>query len=149
KIQNLFRNVIDWMRRRELTLTSRPKFRRDAPHQLIANDPPVREAIEVPHVAVERLGKVMVDVANVSVSFDEHQVLRNITWRIGPGERTGILGANGAGKSTLLGLVTGDVQPTTGRVKHGKTVQIGILDQQFSQLQTIGSQRVREVLAET
>ena len=44
-------------------------------------------------------------------------------WRIAPGERTGILGVNGAGKSTLLGLVSGDVEPTAGRVKRGKTVR--------------------------
>src|SRR5699024_9249658 len=61
----------------------------------------------------------------------------------------GILGANGAGKSTLLALVTGALEPTTGRVKRGKTVQIGMLDQQFSQLEKIGSDRVREVLART
>ncbi|NLZ97691.1 MAG: ABC-F family ATP-binding cassette domain-containing protein, partial [Micrococcus sp.] len=94
-------------------------------------------------------GKDVVDIENVSVSFGERKVLRNITWRLGPGERTGILGANGAGKSTLLGLVTGDVEPTEGRVKHGKTVRIGMLDQQFSQLEKIGADRVREVLANT
>ncbi|HIW45895.1 MAG TPA: ABC-F family ATP-binding cassette domain-containing protein [Candidatus Yaniella excrementigallinarum] len=149
KRQNLLRKELAWLRRGAPARTSKPKFRIDAANQLIENVPPVRDAIELQRLAVARLGKDVVDIENVSVSFDEHQVLRNITWRIGPGERTGILGANGAGKSTLLGLVTGDVQPTTGRVKHGKTVQIGILDQQFSQLQTIGSQRVREVLAET
>src|SRR5699024_8096946 len=78
-----------------------------------------------------------------------NEVLREVTWRIGPGERTGILGANGAGKSTLLGLIAGTVQPTTGRVKRGKTVQVAILDQQFSELAEIADQRVREVLART
>src|SRR5699024_219151 len=98
---------------------------------------------------VARLGKDVVDIEEASVSYGDHEVLDNITWRIGPGERTGILGANGAGKSTLLGLVTGDITPTSGRVKHGKTVQIGMLDQQFSQLEDIGADRVREVLAQT
>ena len=149
KRQNLLRKELAWLRRGAPARTSKPKFRVDAANQLIQDVPPVRDAIELQRLAVARLGKDVVDIENVSVSFDDHQILRNITWRIGPGERTGILGANGAGKSTLLGLVTGDVQPATGLVKHGKTVQIGMLDQQFSQLQTIGSQRVREVLAET
>ncbi len=81
--------------------------------------------------------------------YGDHEVLRDVTWRIAPGERTGILGANGSGKSTLLGLIAGTVQPSTGRVKRGKTVRLGMLDQQFSQLADIGGDRVREVLART
>lgn len=149
KRQNILRKELAWLRRGAPARTSKPKFRVDAANQLIEDVPPVRDAIELKRLAVSRLGKDVVDIENVSVSFGERKVLRNITWRLGPGERTGILGANGAGKSTLLGLVTGDVEPTEGRVKHGKTVRIGMLDQQFSQLEKIGADRVREVLANT
>jgi len=76
-------------------------------------------------------------------------VLHEVTWRIAPGERTGILGANGVGKSTLLGLVAGTVLPTTGRVKRGKTVRIGVLDQGYGALAPVEDDRVREVLART
>lgn len=149
KRQNILRKELAWLRRGAPARTSKPKFRVDAANQLIEDVPPVRDAIELKRLAVARLGKDVVDIENVSVSFGDRQVLRNITWRLGPGERTGILGANGAGKSTLLGLVTGDVEPTAGRVKRGKTVRIGMLDQQFSQLEKIGSDRVRDVLANT
>src|SRR5699024_110582 len=108
-----------------------------------------RNPIELQRLSVARLGKEVVDLEEAGVRFGEREVLRNITWRIGPGERTGILGANGAGKSTLLGLISGSIEPTSGRVKRGKTVRIGMLDQQFSQLAKIGSDRVREVLAQT
>ena len=149
KRQNILRKELAWLRRGAPARTSKPKFRVDAANQMIEDVPPVRDAIELKRLAVARLGKDVVDIENVSVSFGDRQVLRNITWLLGPGERTGILGANGAGKSTLLGLVTGDVEPTEGRVKHGKTVRIGMLDQQFSQLEKIGADRVREVLANT
>lgn len=149
KRQNMLRKELAWLRRGAPARTAKPKFRVDAANQLIEDVPPVRNPIELQRLAVARLGKDVVDIENASVSFGERQVLRNVTWRIAPGERTGILGANGAGKSTLLGLVTGDIQPTSGRVKHGKTVQVGMLDQQFSQLEKIGNDRVREVLAET
>lgn len=149
KRQNILRKELAWLRRGAPARTSKPKFRVDAANQMIEDVPPVRDAIELKRLAVARLGKDVVDIENVSVSFGDRQVLRNITWLLGPGERTGILGANGAGKSTLLGLVTGDVKPTEGRVKHGKTVRIGMLDQQFSQLEKIGADRVREVLANT
>ena len=149
KRQNLLRKELAWLRRGAPARTAKPKFRIDAANQLIQDVPPVRDSIELKRLAVARLGKDVVDIENAGVSFGDREVLRNITWRIAPGERTGILGANGAGKSTLLSLVTGDLEPTRGRVKHGKTVQIGMLDQQFSQLEKIGSDRVREVLAQT
>lgn len=149
KRQNILRKELAWLRRGAPARTSKPKFRVDAANQLISDVPPVRDTIELKRLAVARLGKDVVDIEDVSVSFGQREILRNITWRLGPGERTGILGANGAGKSTLLGLVTGEVEPTEGRVKHGKTVRIGMLDQQFSQLEKIGADRVREVLANT
>jgi ATP-binding cassette subfamily F protein uup len=74
-------------------------------------------------------------------------VLHPIEWRIAPGERTGILGVNGAGKSTLLGLVAGTVEPTTGRVKRGKTVKLAILDQRLDELADIANDRVSAVIA--
>src|SRR5699024_11160299 len=149
KRQNILRKELAWLRRGAPARTSKPKFRVDAANQLIEDVPPVRDAIELKRLAVSRLGKDVVDIENVSVSFGERKVLRNRAWRRGPGERPGIVAANAAEKSTLLGLVTGGVEPTEGRVKHGKTVRIGMLDQQFSQLEKIGADRVREVLANT
>lgn len=149
KRQNLMRKELAWLRRGAPARTSKPKFRIDAANELIADVPPVRNPIELQRVAVARLGKQVVDLEDVSVTFGDQKVLDDVTWRIAPGERTGVLGANGAGKSTLLGLICGTLEPAEGRVKRGKTVQVGILDQQFSQLADIGGDRVREVLART
>ena len=149
KRQNLMRKELAWLRRGAPARTSKPKFRIDAANQLIADVPPVRNPIELQRMAVARLGKDVIDLEGASVTFGDRTILRDVTWRIAPGERTGILGANGAGKSTLLGLISGDVEPSVGRVKRGKTVRLGFLDQQFSQLAQIGGDRVREVLART
>ncbi|WP_134322497.1 ABC-F family ATP-binding cassette domain-containing protein [Cumulibacter soli] len=149
KRQNLMRKELAWLRRGAPARTSKPKFRIEAANQLIADVPPVRNPIELQRLAVARLGKDVIDIENAGVRFGERDVLRDVTWRIAPGERTGILGANGSGKSTLLGLVAGTVKPSTGQVKRGKTVRLGTLDQQFSQLADISGDRVREVLART
>ncbi|MFT4134889.1 ABC-F family ATP-binding cassette domain-containing protein [Microbacterium sp.] len=149
KRQNLMRKELAWLRRGAPARTSKPKFRIDAANQLIEDVPPVRNPIELQRLAVARLGKQVVDVEGAGVRYRDRDVLRDVTWRLAPGERTGILGANGSGKSTLLGLIAGTVQPTSGRVKTGKTVKLGLLDQQFSQLADIGGDRVREVLART
>lgn len=149
KRQNLMRKELAWLRRGAPARTSKPKFRIDAANELIEDVPPVRNPIELEKLAVARLGKQVVDLEDVSVDFDGRTILEDLTWLIGPGERTGILGANGAGKSTLLGLISGTVEPSSGRIKRGKTVKLAVLDQQFSQLDEIRGDRVREVLART
>ncbi|CRZ13991.1 ABC-F family ATP-binding cassette domain-containing protein [Mycolicibacterium neworleansense] len=148
KRQNLMRKELAWLRRGAPARTSKPKFRIDAANALIADVPPLRNNVELSRLATARLGKDVIDLLDVSVRFPgaEREVLRDIEWRIGPGERTGIVGANGAGKSTLLGLIAGTVTPTSGRVKHGKTVRLSILDQQSSELDAVAGDMVREVI---
>jgi ABC transport system ATP-binding/permease protein len=146
KRQNLMRKELAWLRRGPPARTSKPKFRIDAANQLIADVPPLRNTVELAKLATARLGKEVVDLIDVSVSFEGRPVLRDVEWRIGPGERTGIVGANGAGKSTLLGLITGAVQPESGKVKRGKTVRLGMLDQRGDELVPLAGERVADVL---
>lgn len=151
KRQNLMRKELAWLRRGAPARTSKPKFRIDAANELIDDVPPVRDTVKLSQMAVSRLGKDVVDIEDVSVSYplpsgEEKPVLDHVTWLIAPGERTGILGVNGAGKSTLLGLVTGDVAPSSGRVKHGKTVRVATLTQQLDELKEIQNDRVSDVI---
>lgn len=147
KRRNIMRKELAWLRRGAPARTSKPKFRIEAANQLISDVPELRNRVELTKLATARLGKDVVELENVSLSYGENKVLRGIDWNIGPGERTGILGANGAGKSSLLGLISGSLQPTNGRIKRGKTVQLAILDQEFHELDEIGEDLVREVLA--
>lgn len=153
KRQNLMRKELAWLRRGAPARTSKPKFRIDAANALIADVPPVRNKVELSQMAVSRLGKDVVDIEEVDVSYPDvstpgatKDVLKKVTWRIAPGERTGIMGVNGAGKSTLLGLVTGSVEPTRGRVKHGKTVKVATLTQQLDELREVENDRVSDVI---
>ncbi|GAA0294040.1 ABC-F family ATP-binding cassette domain-containing protein [Kineococcus aurantiacus] len=149
KRQNLMKKELAWLRRGAPARTSKPKFRIEAANVLIADVPPPRDRVELSRLATARLGKDVVDLLDVSVDYGDKHVLRGVEWRIAPGERTGILGPNGSGKSTLLSLVAGTLEPTSGRVKTGTTVRVGILDQQFRELADIAGDRVREVLART
>ena len=147
--QNLARKELAWLRRGAPARTSKPKFRIDAANELIADVPEIRDKIALQSLAVSRLGKDVVDLLDVSVTYDpaEPPVLRDIEWRLAPGERTGILGVNGAGKSTLLGLISGTVAPTSGRVKRGKTVQVATLTQRIDNLEPHLEEPVRVVIA--
>ncbi|MBV9352450.1 MAG: ABC-F family ATP-binding cassette domain-containing protein [Mycobacterium sp.] len=146
KRQNLMRKELAWLRRGAPARTSKPRFRIDAANQLIADVPPLRNTVELAKLATARLGKDVIDLLDVSVSFGRRPVLRDVEWRIGPGERTGIVGANGAGKSSLLALIAGTLQPDTGRVKRGKTVRLAMLDQQDDELAPMTGDRVADVL---
>lgn len=147
KRQNLMRKELAWLRRGAPARTAKPKFRIDAANELIANEPPPRNAVELASMAMQRLGKDVVDLENVGVEFDGRTILADVTWRIAPGERTGVLGVNGAGKSTLLGMVAGTVTPTSGRVKRGKTVKIAVLSQELAELAEFAGERVSAVIA--
>ena len=151
KRQNLMRKELAWLRRGAPARTSKPKFRIDAANQLIADVPPLRNTVELAKLATNRLGKDVIDLLDVSVSYPgidgvNKPVLRDVEWRIAPGERTGIVGANGAGKSTLLGLIAGTITPDQGRVKCGKTVKLAMLDQQAGELVELADDLVRDVL---
>ena len=146
KRQNLMKKELAWLRRGAPARTAKPKFRIDAANELIANEPPIRDSVSLASMAMQRLGKDVVDLENVSVSFGDKHVLHDITWRIAPGERTGILGVNGAGKSTLLSLVSGSLLPTSGRVKRGKTIKVSTLTQQLAELDDVWDDRVSEVI---
>lgn len=152
KRQNLMRKELAWLRRGAPARTSKPRFRIDAANALIEDVPAPRDSVELSRLATTRLGKTVVDLIDVSFGYadgTEPLILEDVTWRIAPGERAAVLGANGAGKSTLLGLIAGTLNPTSGRVRQGKTVELAVLDQQFSALKEIQNERVREVLART
>jgi ATP-binding cassette subfamily F protein uup len=151
--QNLARKELAWLRRGAPARTSKPKFRIDAANVLIADVPEIRDATELRSLAVSRLGKDVVDLLDAAVAYPStgsgqaREVLHPVEWRIAPGERTGILGVNGAGKSTLLGLVSGDVEPTAGRVKRGKTVKVATLTQRLDELEEHLDDPVRVVIS--
>ncbi|WP_407643305.1 ABC-F family ATP-binding cassette domain-containing protein [Cellulomonas rhizosphaerae] len=146
KRQNLLRKELAWLRRGAPARTSKPKFRIDAANALIENEPPPRDRMELDRMATARLGKDVLDVEDVTLTFGDRTLLDDVTWRIGPGDRIGMVGVNGAGKTSLLRLLSGRLEPTSGRVKRGKTVQIAELRQDVEDLDELAHLRVVEVI---
>ncbi|MGO2745269.1 ABC-F family ATP-binding cassette domain-containing protein [Microbacterium sp.] len=148
KRQNLARKELAWLRRGAPARTAKPKFRIDAANELIADVPEIRDKTSLQSLATSRLGKDVVDLLDAGVTYEGGvEVLKDVEWRIAPGERTGILGVNGAGKSTLLGLVAGTIEPTSGRVKRGSTVQVRTLTQRIDELEKHWNDPVRVVIS--
>jgi ATP-binding cassette subfamily F protein uup len=132
--QNLVRKELAWLRRGPPARTSKPKFRIDAATQLIEDEPPARDRLELQRFASQRLGKDVIDVEDVDLVRGERTLLSHATWRLGPGDRVGIVGVNGAGKTSVLSLVSGVLPPTVGRVRLGKTVAMQHLTQALDDL---------------
>ena len=127
--QNLVRKELAWLRRGAPARTSKPKFRIDAANALIEDVPPPRDRLELQRFATQRLGKDVVDLEDVDFSRGSRQLLEHATWRLGPGDRVGLIGVNGAGKSSVLSLIAGEAAPSAGRVRHGRTVALRQLGQ--------------------
>jgi ATP-binding cassette subfamily F protein uup len=136
--QNLMRKELAWLRRGAPARTSKPKFRIDAANSLIEDEPPPRDRLALEKFATQRLGKDVVDLEHVDLVRGERRLLSDATWRLGPGDRVGIVGVNGAGKSSVLSLVDGTLTPTAGRVKHGRTIAMQHLTQAIDEVDPAG-----------
>jgi len=132
--QNLVRKELAWLRRGAPARTSKPKFRIDAANSLIEDVPPPRDRVELQRFAAQRLGKDVLDVEDADLSRGDRSLLSHATWRLGPGDRVGIVGVNGAGKTSVLNLLSGRLAPSAGRVKHGRTVALQHLTQELDEI---------------
>jgi ATP-binding cassette subfamily F protein uup len=146
--QNTLRKELAWLRRGPPARTSKPQFRIDAAWTLIENEPPPRDQLSLTKMATARLGKDVIDLEDVTLSVGsgptERVLFDDVTWRIGPGDRIGLVGVNGSGKTTLMRMITGEVVPAVGRVKRGKTVKTAILSQDVRELAEVAKLRVQE-----
>ncbi|GCD91508.1 ABC-F family ATP-binding cassette domain-containing protein [Nocardioides sp. LS1] len=136
--QNLARKELAWLRRGAPARTSKPKFRIDAANALIEDVPPPRDRLELQKFATQRLGKDVIDIEDVDLARGEKKLLSHATWRLGPGDRVGIVGVNGAGKTSVLSLISGELAPSAGRVKQGRTVAMQHLTQALDDLDPEG-----------
>ncbi|MFY0409375.1 ABC-F family ATP-binding cassette domain-containing protein [Solicola sp. PLA-1-18] len=149
--RNLARKELAWLRRGPPARTSKPQFRIDAAQALIADEPPPRDRLELEKFATARLGKDVLDVEDVTLVRGGKTLLDDVTWRLGPGDRVGLVGANGSGKSSLVRLLAGESEPDAGRVKRGKTVDLAHLTQTLDDMdgddRVIDSVRADELTA--
>ncbi len=132
--QNLAKKELAWLRRGAPARTAKPKFRIEAANALIEDVPPPRDRLELQKFATQRLGKQVIDVEHVDLKRGERTLLTDATWRLGPGDRVGLVGVNGAGKTSVLAMLAGDLAPSAGKVKHGRTISMRHLTQQLDDL---------------
>nr|WP_208407342.1 ABC-F family ATP-binding cassette domain-containing protein [Amycolatopsis granulosa] len=146
KRRNLARKELAWLQRGAKARTSKPRYRIEAAEALIADVPEPRNTAELMSFAKRRLGKTVLELEDVTLLAGDKPVVEGLTWRIGPGDRFGLVGVNGSGKTTLLKLLAGEVPPAAGRRVEGKTVRLAHLSQELDELP--GQLRVLEAVEE-
>jgi ATP-binding cassette subfamily F protein uup len=144
--RNLARKELAWLRRGPPARSSKPRYRIEAAEALISDVPPPRDTVELLAFARRRLGRTVLELEDVTVAIGGRRLLDAETWRIGPGERIGLVGVNGSGKTTLLRLLAGELEPDAGRRVQGQTVRLAHLTQELADLPE--SLRVLEAVQE-
>ncbi|MCV7308419.1 ABC-F family ATP-binding cassette domain-containing protein [Mycobacteroides immunogenum] len=133
--RNLARKELAWLRRGPPARTSKPRYRIEAAEALIADVPPPRDSVALTAFARRRLGRIVIELEDATVTTPAgEELVRDLTWRLAPGERIGLVGVNGSGKTTLLRVLAGAVPLAAGHRKEGKTVSIGWLRQELDDL---------------
>lgn len=133
--QNLARKELAWLRRGAPARTSKPRYRIDAAEALIAAVPPPRDKVELMAFSRQRQGRIVVELEDARIDTpDGRPLVDDLTWRLGPGERIGLVGVNGSGKTTLLRALAGEYPLAAGRRIEGRTVRLGWLRQELDDL---------------
>jgi len=131
---NLIRKELAWLRRGAPARTTKPKFRVDAANVLIAEEPAPRDQGELLRFARNRLGNTVYEAHHAQIRAGEKELIDDLYWNVGPGDRIGIVGINGAGKTTLMRTLAGQVQPFAGKLVTGVTVKAAFLTQHLDEL---------------
>ena len=131
---NLIRKELAWLRRGAPARTTKPKFRVDAANELISAEPAPRDSTELLKFALNRLGNTVFELHHAVIKAGDKELIDNLTWSVGPGDRIGIVGVNGAGKTTLMRTLAGLTQPAAGKLVTGITVKIAFLTQHLDEL---------------
>ena len=131
---NLIRKELAWLRRGAPARTTKPKFRVDAANILIAEEPAPRDQGELLKFARNRLGNTVYEAHHLQLRAGDKELIDDLYWNVGPGDRIGIVGINGSGKTTLMRTLAGEAQPFAGKLTTGITVKAAFLTQHLDEL---------------
>jgi len=149
KHAGVLRRELAWLRRGAKARSTKQKARIDRITEM--QDREFKQAHGRVDLATagRRIGKKVIELEGVSKAYGDRILFRDFTYAFSPQDRVGIIGPNGVGKSTLMNLITGKLEPDTGRVEQGSTIHIGYFDQHSDDLNFNPNQRVIDYLKQT
>ncbi len=132
--QNFLRKELEWLRRQPKARGTKQKARIDRANEAIDGQAPKRERTAALRVESQRQGKTVLELDALVLDRGGKRVVDGLDLRLAAGQRIGVVGRNGTGKTSLLLAILGELEPTSGEVRHGKNTRVGLLDQQRSGL---------------
>ncbi|MEW6491585.1 MAG: ABC-F family ATP-binding cassette domain-containing protein [Cyanobacteriota bacterium] len=150
KHQGVLRRELEWLKRGPKARSTKQKARIDRIHEMQGKEfKQTQGKVEI-STPGRRIGKKVIELEHISKAYDGRSLIQDFTYEFSPDDRVGIIGGNGAGKSTLMDMITGRVQPDSGKVEMGSTIHIGYFDQHSDHLLDAlnENQRVIEYLKE-
>lgn len=131
KSRNLLRKELEWMRRQPKARGTKSKSRIEAFYDLEkkAQEPTSQDKVQL-SVKIKRQGGKIIELHDISKTFDNKNVINNFSYVFKKADRIGLAGRNGSGKSTFLNLLTSDLNPSSGYIERGETLNIGYYRQE-------------------
>jgi len=134
KRQNLLRKELAWVRRGAKARTTKQKARLQRFDELVNADKHIiDEKLDI-SVGSSRLGNKIIEIHNISKSFENKKIIDKLEYTLARHDRIGIIGKNGLGKSTLINILNGKIKPDSGSIEIGETVKIGCFSQDDSHM---------------
>ncbi|TGY44150.1 ABC transporter ATP-binding protein [Clostridium sartagoforme] len=134
KRQKLIIKELKWVKRGAKARTTKQKARLQRFDELVSKEyTPANSEIEIPFVG-KRLGKKILEINNLSKSYDDKILIKDFNYIFTKSDRVGIIGKNGAGKTTLINMITNNIKPDTGTIDIGETVVLGSFSQDNSHM---------------
>lgn len=147
KRRNFLRTEIEWVRRGAQARTTKQKARlerfKEVSEMKFSKE---KDSLEIGSVA-SRMGRKTIIAENISKSFDGVKYIDDFSYIILKHDRIGIIGPNGCGKSTLVNMLTGNLEPDSGKVECGETIKIGLFSQHNETMDP--AQRVIDYIRDT
>ncbi len=129
KRQKLILKELKWVRRGAKARTTKQKARLQRFDDLVNTENlSVNTDIDMPFIG-RRLGKKIIEINNLSKSYGEKSLIKDLSYIFSKNDRIGIIGKNGVGKTTLINMITGLLKPDYGTIEVGDTVSIGTFSQ--------------------
>ncbi len=135
KTKQLFKKELEWMRRQPQARGTKAKARIDEFYDIEEKSKMKLGEDQVQlDIQMTRLGSKILELHNVSKSYEGHNLFKNFYYNFARMDRVGIIGRNGTGKTTLLDIMAGLIEPDNGKVVHGDTLSIGYYNQKGMKL---------------
>lgn len=130
KRQSLFKKELAWIKRGAKARTTKQKARIDRFEKLSEQAVDIsNEKLDI-SVGSSRLGKKVVELEHISKAFRNKKLIDDFSYIVLRNDRVGIIGPNGMGKSTLMNILSGKMEPDSGKIDIGETVRVGLYSQE-------------------